>query len=360
MDSTTHLIERIGDKPPACEPLPDIEFLLNPPFVPHRLVRGGHLQSVLSLRAQDLRPLQPSLHWVQLPDGDRLAMLDDKPEHWRPGDASMLVVHGLCGCSESTYMLRFASRFTEQGVRVFRLNLRGCGIGIGHANQITHAGRSDDIVAALKMIAKLTQSGPISAVGVSLGGNQLLRALGLVGNPAVSCSLDTQSWLPRIYRIAAVSPPIDLHRCSDSMGRRRMRPYNRYFINHLLTTVSDELRRHELIAAALRSLPRTMRELDERVTAPLAGYSGAPDYYQSTAATRVMHHIKVPTLVLAANDDPIVPVTCFGHSIRASWPDWIRLVITRGGGHVGFIGRGEHRHWMDGLLDRWFGFAKIN
>jgi len=354
MDLQTNWTERIGDKLPGCEPLPEIENFLDPPFVPHRLVPGGHLQSILSLRCHALRTLHPLLRWVTLPDGDCLAMMDDIPEQWKPGDASVLVVHGLCGCSDSNYMLRFASRFVEQRVRVFRLNLRGCGIGIGHAKQITHAGRSDDVIAAIKAIAKLTQRGSISAIGVSLGGNQLLRAFGLIG--AGSDGGNPPSWLSRIHRIAAVSPPIDLHRCSDSMGRRRMRPYNRFFINHLLKTASEELRQNELIQAALRRVPRTMRELDERVTAPLAGYSGAPDYYQNTAATRVMQHLQVPTLVLAANDDPIVPVSCFGHAIRLTWPGCVRLVITRGGGHVGFIGRGKDRHWMDGLLDRWFDF----
>ncbi|MGV3485896.1 MAG: alpha/beta fold hydrolase, partial [Planctomycetaceae bacterium] len=171
-------IERIGDRAAICEP-PDMERLLSPAFVPSRWIVGGHLQSVLSLAARELKALRPTLRWVALADGDRLAMLDDVPVNWRPGDASLLIVHGLCGCSQAPYMLRLASRFTEQGVRVFRLNLRGCGAGQGAASQITHAGRSDDVIAALEQVSQLTQSGPISAVGVSLGGNQLLRAMGL-------------------------------------------------------------------------------------------------------------------------------------------------------------------------------------
>jgi len=354
MNSTDGLIERIGEKPVACEPPPDLETLLDPPFVPNRWVPGGHLQSVLSLNALGLRPLHPSLHWVKLPDGDRLAMFDDCPKIWRPGDASLLVVHGLCGCSDSSYMLRFASRFVNQGVRVFRLNLRGCGVGLGAASQITHAGRSDDIVAAFNVIANLTQYGSISGVGVSLGGNQLLRAMGLIQTATVP------TWIHRIHRIAAVSPPIDLELCSDNMERRLMRPYNRFFIRYLLKRRPEALKDHAAVVAAIQRPPRTMRELDDRVTAPLAGYENAVDYYQRTAASHILGSVQVPTLILAATDDPIVPVACFDHAARANWSDSIRLVITRGGGHVGFIGRGTQRHWMDGLLARWFEFEKAS
>lgn len=364
MNSSHGLIERIGEKAVACEPLPDIAQLLSPPFTPHRWVAGGHLQTVLSLSSRDLRRLSPKLQWVDLADGDQLAMLDDAPPGWKPGDASLLVIHGLCGCSESPYMLRFASRFTHQGVRVFRLNLRGCGVGLGAASKITHAGRSGDVIAALKAIAALTKEGPIAAIGVSLGGNQLLRAMGLAASesqaPARSATVDScTDWHDRIYRVAAISPPIDLKRCSDNMQRFSLRPYNRYFIKYLLERVPDALREHASITDALRMLPKTMRELDDRVTAPLAGYRDALDYYDHTAAKHVIEHVQVPALILSASNDPIVPVACFEHATRERWPDYVRLVITRCGGHVGFIGRGQQRHWMDGLLDRWFQFEQL-
>lgn len=366
MNSSHGLIERIGEKAAACEPLPDVAQLLTPPFTPHRWVAGGHLQTVLSLSARDLRRLSPKLQWVDLADGDQLAMLDDVPPGWKPGAPSLLVIHGLCGCSESPYMLRFASRFTDQGVRVFRLNLRGCGVGLGAASKITHAGRSGDVVAAIKAIARLTHEGPIAAIGVSLGGNQLLRAMGLAASEAQSqCPGDSATadsaldWHQRIYRIAAISPPIDLKRCSDNMQRLSLRPYNRFFIKHLLERVPEALRDHASITDALRTFPKTMRELDDRVTAPLAGYRDALEYYDHTAAKHVIDQVQVPALILSASNDPIVPVACFEHATRERWPDYVRLIITRCGGHVGFIGRGQQRHWMDGLLDRWFQFEPL-
>ncbi|MGV3484341.1 MAG: hypothetical protein ACO1RT_07980, partial [Planctomycetaceae bacterium] len=197
------------------------------------------------------------------------------------------------------------------------------------------------------------QSGPISAGGVSLGGNKFLRAMGLASQPGPA-----GDWLDRIDRIAAISPPIDLKRCSDNMERRILRPYNRYFIRHLLERAPEALKTNEIMLEAARRPPRTMRELDERVTAPLAGFESGEDYYHRTAAIGVIDQITVPALILAAADDPIVPVTCFDPAARSNWPDSVRLVITRRGGHVGFIGRGDQRHWMDGLLDRWFEFER--
>jgi predicted alpha/beta-fold hydrolase len=91
----------------------------------------------------------------------------------------------------------------------------------------------------------------------------------------------------------------------------------------------------------------------------LAGYRDALDYYDHTAAKHVIEHVQVPALILSASNDPIVPVACFEHATRERWPDYVRLIITRCGGHVGFIGRGQQRHWMDGLLDRWFQFEQL-
>ncbi len=357
MQIESRTAERIGERPARCTPLPDVAQLLSPPFVPHRLIAGGHLQTVLSLRALGSRPLSPDLHWVELPDGDRLALHDDQPDGWFPGDASLLLIHGLCGCSQSPYMHRLADRFTQRGVRVFRLNLRGCGVGEGEAQGITHAGRSDDIVDALEKIAQLTQAGPIAAVGVSLGGNQLLRAMGMVGKP--SSSNPTTHWLHRIHRIAAVSPPTDLQRCSDNMEKVSLRPYNRYFIRHLLNRAPSSVRHLPFIVDAIKRQPKTMRELDERITARLAGYEDATDYYRRTSASNVIANIQVPTLILASADDPIVPASCFSEQARASWSESVRFLLTKHGGHIGFIGRGQERHWMDGLLERWFDFAAI-
>ncbi len=138
----------------------DFDSLYGTDFVAHPFIRGGHLQTLWSLTGTTPYEADSQLHWVELDHGDRLALIEDQPASYVAGNPCMLIVHGICGSSESNYMHRLASRFTTLGMRVFRLNLRGCGIGSSATKTITHAGRSDDVLAALAYIARLVPEGP--------------------------------------------------------------------------------------------------------------------------------------------------------------------------------------------------------
>jgi len=327
-----------------------------PSFTPHRWIRGGHLQTVLSLRPPKTPHLQPALHWVKLADGDRIALHDDRPAAWIPGDASVMLVHGLCGCRMSPYMVRLADQFTRLGVRVFRLEMRGCGFSADHSRRLTHAGRSDDCLAALAYIADVTEAGEMAAVGVSLGGNQLLRAAGRIG-----AGLDAlPDWADRWKRLVAVSPPIDLLRCSDNLQRPLLRGYNRYFISNLLRRLPDHIRQSpESMQRCVRPWPKTLRELDERITAPLSGFRDAEDYYQQASSGPLLASIRIPSLILTAANDPIVPIDCFtdldvpAASKSNLSSDPLRLLITPSGGHVGFFAHGTERFYMDQVIRWW-------
>jgi predicted alpha/beta-fold hydrolase len=325
-----------------------------PTFRPHRLIRGGHLQTIASIHVKRPFDLPTRQHVLSLSDGDAIVLHEDQPSTWRRGDSSLLLIHGLCGCHAAGYMLRLADAFFAGGIRVFRLDMRGCGAGSGLAKQLTHAGRSDDVLAALDQVARLTVSGKIGAIGVSLGGNQLLRAVGRVGARA-----DRQpDWFERIDRVAVVSPPVDLQRCSENMQRWVLRPYNYYFIRQLLSRVPPGVQlRSDFQQVISTRRPKTLWELDERITAPLSGFSDAADYYQQCSAMHVTGDNRVKTLVIAAADDPVVPIDCFTVG-RAEWPDATEVLISSTGGHVGFIDS-QRQSWMDQVLTQWFeGFSR--
>lgn len=321
-----------------------------PPFDPHFLIRGGHLQTIVSIRSSLGTDLKPKRHTVTVSDGDAIVLHEDRPAGWRSGDGSMLLIHGLSGCHAAPYMLRLADQLTRQGICVFRMDMRGCGAGHDIAANLTHAGRSEDILAALSAIAQQTKSGPITAAGVSLGANQLLRAVGRVG-----AGLDAKpEWFDRLVRIAAVAPPLDLQRCSDNMQRLLLRPYNYYFIRALLLRTPERVKqRTDYQRQVAAGRPKTLRELDDRFTAPLSGFADAVEYYSASSANQFTPHNPVPTLVLAAADDPIVPIGCFVDA-KDQWSDSTQLVVAKTGGHVGFIDR-QRGSWMDQLLSAWFG-----
>ncbi len=95
---------------------------------------------------------------------------DDCPDEWQPRDRVALMIHGLAGCHESGYMQRIAHKLSTRGVRVFRMDLRGCGAGQELASLPYHSGRSEDAVAALEEIAEIAPDSPVTLVGFSLGG----------------------------------------------------------------------------------------------------------------------------------------------------------------------------------------------
>lgn len=320
-----------------------------PPFHPHRFFRGGHLQTLASIRKNPAPNLPTVRHEVAVSDGDTIMLHDDRPQPWESGAPAMLLVHGLTGCYAAPYMLRLAQRFFDQGVRVFRMDMRGCGAGVDTASQLTHAGRSDDVIAALGKVASLTSEGPILATGISLSANQLLRAAGRIG-----AGLDERpDWFDRVQRIAAVAPPLDLFRCSENMNRMSRRPYNRYFIHWLLKRVPSQVKlRDDFHRAMAGPKPKTLWQLDDRFTAPLSGFRDAAEYYQESSAIQDAKHNPVATLVLAAKDDPLVPINCFVEDADV-WPGTTRLIVKDTGGHIGYIDR-SGRSWMDEVLSAWF------
>lgn len=322
-----------------------------PPFEPHRVIRGGHLQTILSIRAEYATGLDPVRHVVPVSDGDAIMLHEDRPANWRSGDPSILLVHGLSGCHTAPYMLRLARRFVDQGVCAYRIDMRGCGAAADLADNLTHAGRSDDLIAALEFIANRDPESPLHAVGISLGACQLLRAVGRIGG-----GLDpTPPWFDRLERIAVVAPPLDLKRCSDNMLRLALRPYNYYFIRSLLERAPKRVRQREMFQQQLKApRPRTLRELDDRFTAPMSGFEDACDYYAKASCNQVTRFNPVATLVLTAADDPIVPIGCFVDD-PSIWAESTELLITKTGGHVGYIDR-QRRSWMDHALDAWFAF----
>ncbi|MEX0716626.1 MAG: alpha/beta fold hydrolase [Planctomycetaceae bacterium] len=318
-----------------------------PPFRPHPLLRGPHRQTIAGSLLPGVRfPYSATRHRVELEDGDVLILHDDRPPEWRAGDPAAILLHGLAGCHLSPYMVRVAGKLAARGVRAFRLDFRGCGAGRGLARRPYHAGRSEDVLAAVRKIETLCPGSPIDLAGFSLGGNVALKLLGEAPE-RVPASL---------RRAVAVSPPIAPAAAVERMMRSLWRTYDRHFTK-LLGRRFLEMRSDggadgpESLAGAL---PRSVRELDERLTAPLSGFRDAADYYEQVGAVRFLADIEVPTLIITSRDDPLIPVSHFEET--AAGPA-VRLHITNAGGHLGFIGgRGmdPDGRWMEWRVVEWF------
>ncbi len=360
-----------GQNPPAGETLGSEADLTDwlasftpPPFQSHRLLRGGHLHTLIGAKkASTVQAIATThqRHRIDLPDGDALVVHDNQPENWRPENGSVLMIHGICGCHSADYMIRFKRRLASSGIRTFRLDMRGCGDAGDLCQTITHAGRSEDVLTAIEFVGDLVDnaSSPIGAVGVSLGGNQLLLAAGRVGN---GFHQRPKAW-SRVGPILAIAPPLDLQACSDAMQSPKLRFYNWYFIHHLLRRASPALRQNPQYQAALeQARPKKLRQFDRIFTAPLGGFESESDYYHRSSAVNVIQDIQKPTLIVTAANDPLVPVSSFGpvrqaiESHASTSP--VRLHVTAQGGHHGFL-KTDRTSWADDLVASYFdaGFA---
>jgi predicted alpha/beta-fold hydrolase len=316
-----------------------------PPFRSHPLVRGGHAQTLAGAYLPGRHPpYRARRHHVRLDDGDQLVLHDDCPEAWQPGDRSTLLIHGLGGSHTSGYMQRIARKLNARGVRAFRMDLRGAGAGMGLARLPYHSGRAEDARAALEAIARHLPQSPTTLVGFSLGANLSLK---LLGDPehATCGNLDSAM---------AVNPPMDLAACSRQIALRSNRLYDRYFVNVLVRQLRE---RSALLPDApvgkFARPPRTLWEFDDNFTAVVCGFDSADDYYARASAAPHLEKVRVPTLVMAAADDPMIPSRLF---VDARVSPAVQVHIAEGGGHLGYIGRrgiDADTRWMDWRVVDW-------
>jgi uncharacterized protein len=270
--------------------------------------------------------------------GDTLLGMLHTPEA-EGARALVVLLHGLTGSEDSAYVRASARHFLDLGYPVLRLNLRGAGPSQGHCRFRYHAGRSDDLRHVLgRMDGRLAGRG-LLLVGYSLGGNLLLKYLGEAGRRAM------------VLGAVSISAPIDL----DSARRAIMRPRNFLYHRYLLSRLKEETRSLPLDAAGQRELAavRTIYEFDDRILAPRIGFAGADDYYRRAMALPYLADIAVPTLIIQAENDPWIPFSAYR---GFAWPSNPRLVplFARGGGHVGFHGRGTMIAWHDRCMAQFF------
>ena len=256
----------------------------------------------------------------ETPDGDFI----DVDFCGAPGARDQLVLfHGLEGSSDSHYARAIAAHALRRGWRVAMPHFRGCSGEVNRRPRAYHSGDSEEIDWVLQRLGA-----PVYAVGVSLGGNALLKWL---GERAAAASA-------RVQRAAAVSAPLDLAAAGDALDRGLNRwLYTRHFLSTLKPKSLAKLEVFpELYDAAKLRSARTFRQFDNLVTAPLHGFRDTDHYWTSSSCGPYLEHIRVPTLVLNARNDPFLPEQRLVEAARKAAP-CVVLEFPRTGGHAGFL-----------------------
>lgn len=316
------------------------------PFRAHKLLRGGHAQTLaaafrvtrLKLLREEHGPYESRLVEV---DEDARVLLKCRWQQERREAPTLLLLHGLEGSSESLYVLGTSQKAYRAGFNVVRMNMRTCG-GTEHLTPtLYNSGMTGDIARVIsEELAGRERLPRVYVVGFSMSGNMVLKLAGDYG----------PDFPTALAGVVAVSPSVDIGACADAIGRRANVVYRLSFMRSLRRRVRAKARIHpELFDARGIWRVRHIRQFDERYTAPQGGYSGASEYYERASSIRVLPRIGVPTLIIHSADDPLIPAEPFLDPATAANPN-VLLVFTRGGGHVGFISdanAAEDRRWAE-------------
>lgn len=286
---------------------------------------------------------------VEMSDGDFIDL--DWSADVGYGDSAtetvVFILHGLCGCSSSPYVLSLQSHLSEHGISSVVMNFRGCSGETNRLAKAYHSGISEDLEEVFSSLHSKYPGKKFNMVGYSLGANVLLKWLG-----------ENKS-REGVVGAVAVSTPFTLAYCSKAMLAGASRIYGRYFVNKLSADfrqkrqdfASSDNHEQSAIMSGLGELDsiNSIWEFDDQITAPLHGFENAEDYYNRCSSIGFVDAISTDTLLIQSLNDPLIPEAALPQS--AKLPGNIELQLSQGGGHVGFISGAGHNWLENRILD---------
>jgi predicted alpha/beta-fold hydrolase len=298
-------------------------------FVPRPSLTGGHWMTLYGWGNPRYFPRLPAptvRYFDVAPDTRVLAHCHWQSEPWRR--PTIIALHGLNGSSDAHYMKGIAAKAYARGMNVVRLNQRNCG-GTEHLSAgLFHSGLTEDARHVIHELASVDGIQSVAVAGYSLGGNLALKLAGeFADNPP-----------PAFRAVAAVSPILEIGPCVRALEQPRNFIYQWNFVRDLKARMrrKEQVRPGHFDLARLNRI-KTVREFDDTFTAPHFGFRDADDYYHRASAMRVIDRVRVPALVITAEDDPFVPAEPFRDPRVAGNPS-ITLRLCKHGGHCGFVG----------------------
>jgi len=309
-----------------------------PPFDP--VFRNPHLQTIAGhfWPRPRSRPRYPPVSRLFRTEPDVQVLVESqRPEGQAVGE--IVTVHGLEGSGEAGYIRSLAAAALPRGFAVHAFHMRTCGGTERLCQTLYHAGLTSDLLSVLRDF-QIEGRTPVFLVGFSLGGNVALKLAGELSGRG-----------PELIRgVCAASTPLDLEACAQRLAHPSNRLYERRFIGRMRDRLCATGRYGKGDFRGLRSI----RQIDDRITAPSFGFGDAANYYRTQSCLGYLADIRVPVLLIQSKDDTLVPFAPFAtDAVRAN--PRIELRATDHGGHLGFLGRRPHRFWLDETILEWVG-----
>ncbi len=292
---------------------------------PAYLLGSGHLQTIVPALLRRVPDLNYRREQIELPDGDFLALDWAAAAGPAPARGLAIISHGLEGSSDRAYIRGLARALTRAGLDALAWNYRSCGA----PNRLVrsyHLGDTDDLHHVLGHALATGRYEQVYLTGFSAGGNITLKYLG-----------EDAGRVPAAVRRAAVfSVPTDLKASALHIGRPQNAVYERRFLKTLRQKIHDKAAQlpGEVDATHLRNV-RSIPQFDDHYTAPMHGFASAEAYYAHASSGQYLAGIRVPALLVNAQNDPFLPPSCFPRAAAAASP-FVFLERPRDGGHVGF------------------------
>jgi predicted alpha/beta-fold hydrolase len=305
------------------------------------LFRHPHLLTIAgNFWPRDIDVLRFPVTRVEYRIDARTAVVAFEHQPLNSPSGQVVVLHGLEGSANAGYIASFTQQALERGYGVHRLNMRTCGGTEALSESLYHSGLTGDPRFVLESLAA-RNLGPCFIAGFSLGANVALKLAGELGATNL------------VSGVCAISAPIDLAACAHAIGK----PSNILYARRFVSRLRDRVRRKNLLSPHLYDTDglakvKSIREFDDKFTAPLFGFGDAANYYATQSAGNFLKSIRIPTLVITAQDDPLVPFSIYSHDAFKTNPA-LGLLAPQHGGHLGFLSRTRPRFWLDCVCLDW-------
>ena len=287
---------------------------------------NGHLQTIVPSLWRTVPDVAYQRERLELPDGDFLNLDWSRLPAMRSTDGLAIVSHGLEGDASRPYVRGMVRALNRAGLDALAWNYRSCGGEINRLLRSYHLGDTEDLDKVLRHALATGRYRRAYLLGFSAGGNVTLKYLGE----------DAARVPAEVQRAAVFSVPTDLQASSVHIGRLQNQVYMRRFLKSLRLKVraKAELLPGQVDLSGIEEL-RDFQQFDSRYTAPMHGFDSAEAYYQYASSGHYLSGIRVPTLLVNAQNDPFLPASCYPREVAASSP-FVFLETPSEGGHVGF------------------------
>lgn len=297
---------------------------------------NGHLQTILPNYKRKVEGIQYERERISTWDDDFLDL------DWsKKGSKTLVIVsHGLAGSSNEGYMKSLVKISNENGWDALAWNYRGCSGEPNKKLYSFHGGKSDDLEWVIRHAIEQHRYEEIFLIGVSMGGNIMLKLLGEWA----------EDFVPKVKGAVAISTPVDMYNTSVHLIKGWNKIYSDRYLRQykaMLFKKSELFEQEEVLDFQYIFSSENLHVFADRFTAPSFGFKDAEEYLKSQSSIHYLRNIRIPTLLINADNDPFLTETCYPFDV-AEDSDYFYLLKTINGGHVGFAEKNSETYsWVD-------------